>query len=152
MNNIKNRSKVGKWKSGASIKGNSSLNVSIRTKMVTIANCKAVQLAWLQTGHWKHAGVRNMKTKMPQMVFINTNTTSDAYLAFAADSWCWKSLSLSSSCIWGYLYFSVMRTRVTRLPEMPRGPHCSSASDEWGNGLPIYLDFGLQRPSRTEQR
>lgn len=32
---------------------------------------KAMQPAWLKAGHRKHGGVRNMKTKIPQMVFIS---------------------------------------------------------------------------------
>lgn len=99
-----------------------------------------MQLAWLKTGHIRHGG-RYENKNTTDGFHQPSSTNLDTYLAFAADSWCWKSLSLSWSHIWGVGTLAWWESEWPDI-RMPKGPHYSlHASDEWGTGLPIYLNF-----------
>lgn len=79
-----------------------------------------------------------------------SNTNLDTYLAYAADSWCWKTLSLSSSHIWGV---GALAWWESEWPDilMPKGPRyfmpvMSEAPDS------LFIWTLLQRDSHTEQQ
>lgn len=84
-----------------------------------------------------------------QMVFINCLTpTPTHFLAFAADSWCWKSLSLSFTRIWDV---GALTWRESELPDiqMPMGPRCfMPALSEAPDSLFIWTLL-LQRASHS---
>lgn len=85
------------------------------------------------------------------MVFINYLTpTSDTYLASATDSWCWKSLSLSSRHIWGDGSLAWWESEWPDI-EMPMGPHYSMPMMSEAPGS-LFIWTLLQGASHTKQR
>lgn len=77
-----------------------------------------------------------------------SNTNFDTYLAFAADSWCWKSLSLCSSHIWGVGALAWWESEWPDV-QMPKGPHYSMPVMSEGPD-PLFIWTLLQRASHTE--
>lgn len=82
-----------------------------------------MQLAWLETGHIRHGG-RYENKNTTDGFHQPSSTNLDTYLAFAADSWCWKSLSLSWSHIWGVGTLAWWESEWPDI-RMPKGPHYS---------------------------
>ncbi len=79
-----------------------------------------------------------------------SNTNLDTYLAFAADSWCWKSLSLSSSHTWGVGALAWWESEWPDI-QMPKGPRYSMpVMSEAPDSLFIWTL--LQRASHTERQ
>lgn len=77
-------------------------------------------------------------------------TNLDTYLAPAADSWCWKSLSLSPSHIWG-VGASAWWESEWRDIQMPEGPcYSMPVMSEAPDSLFIWIL--LQRSSHMEQQ
>lgn len=104
-------------------------------------------LAWLKTGHIRHGG-RCENKNTTDGFHQPSNTNLDTYLAFAADSWCWKSLSIGWSYIWG-----IVACWESEWPDvqMPKGPLCSmpvmtEALDS------LFIWTWLQRASHTQQQ
>lgn len=79
-----------------------------------------------------------------------SNTNLDTYLAFAADSWCWRSLSLSSRHIWsvGAVAWWESEWPDIQMPKRPRyfTPVMSEAPDS------LFIWTLLQRASHTERQ
>lgn len=110
---------------------------------------RSTQLAWLNTGHRKQ-GVKYENKNTTDVFHQLSNTNLDTYLAFAADSWCWKSLSLSSSHGWGVgaLAWWESEWPDIQMPERPcySTPVMSEALDS------LFIWTLLQRASHMEQQ
>lgn len=105
-----------------------------------------MQLAWLKTGHIRHGGRYENKNTTDGFHQL-PNTNLDTYLAFAADSQCWKSLSIGWSHIWGVACWESEWPDI----QMPKGPRYSMpVMTEAPDSLFIWT--WLQRASHTEQQ
>lgn len=108
-----------------------------------------MQLAWLETGHIRHGG-RYENKNTADGFHQPSSTNLDTYLAFAADSWCWKSLSLSWSHIWGVGTLAWWESEWPDI-RMPKGPHYSMPVMSEAPDSPFIWTL-LQRASHTEQQ